>query len=828
MPIVIGGVTVAIITSLKDQAGVTNRITDSSDAQIFSASYARDVQSALCITTDVSAAASTASPPSACGTAAPTVCPSGASGSSSSLFLLGLELTTVPAVVSYWEVTTPTGQSPTAYTYHLVRSYCSNSTTPSSTEVLSLDLSPPCTQESPPCAQPSAYYTQPATIACSYTQAATCASPPLYTSQWVSSAGIANIRIDALEPGSDFQYSLSAVPRRWLSASGGFQSIPPFIMLGSCSQNITQSNGTLVIDGVANLNCDGFNQSGGTFSATGGVDSTHSTDASAWAVGNNCSMEVTTNGGTTWSPVSLSGCSGNLNAIGMVDATDGWAVGSNGQIFVCTEGASCALSSSWWLITGVATNNLNAVTVHEVSTTTFDVWAVGANGTVVYCTTSCMAASAFKAIQPSSLSGYTLYGVSTVDGGEAWASGYNGTTGAVFNCTSTALCDSTSGAGSWAQDTVCPSGGCSMSNPPLTLTGDQMNAVSAQATNFVYSVGSGGTVLLCTSSCNGTNASFSVVSGTGASSSTNVTGVYPEGNSSVFLAGSSGFIDVCTNRCNQTSGGTWTTSTPTTQNLTAIKGSSSTQVWAVGANSAIVSNSTGTFAPEMSAITSTTLNGVGVVAPSGGVTCGGSCSPSPSSWTTAGYVSDPLAGVLTDPSEPSNVVTTCPSMNNGSVTLSPGEYNCAMSINGANVTMQSGLYVLDQGLTMSSGSLNGTNGVLLYLPCKTDDNNNPVDSWAPPGCSEKFDQSNGTVTINPLGGTAPDADIWLWQNKGDTSQVTLDGPSQVSVIAGTLYAPGAPVSITGGAGNFDVGRIIATYITMSNGTIDVCSTGSGC
>jgi hypothetical protein len=67
LPIIIGGVSMAVITSLKDSSGVQNRIGDSADAQITSAYYVRDVQSATNVTTN-----KTATDPAVCASGAAT------------------------------------------------------------------------------------------------------------------------------------------------------------------------------------------------------------------------------------------------------------------------------------------------------------------------------------------------------------------------------------------------------------------------------------------------------------------------------------------------------------------------------------------------------------------------------------------------------------------------------------------------------------------------------------------------------------------------------------------------------------------------------------
>jgi prepilin-type N-terminal cleavage/methylation domain-containing protein len=52
LPLILGAISVALISVLSLQGGVSNRITDSSDAQIVSAHLDQDVQSALRLTTN--------------------------------------------------------------------------------------------------------------------------------------------------------------------------------------------------------------------------------------------------------------------------------------------------------------------------------------------------------------------------------------------------------------------------------------------------------------------------------------------------------------------------------------------------------------------------------------------------------------------------------------------------------------------------------------------------------------------------------------------------------------------------------------------------------
>jgi prepilin-type N-terminal cleavage/methylation domain-containing protein len=55
LPIIFGGITIAIITSLHDDVGVSARLADSHDNQISSAYFARDVESAQAVSTSTGA-----------------------------------------------------------------------------------------------------------------------------------------------------------------------------------------------------------------------------------------------------------------------------------------------------------------------------------------------------------------------------------------------------------------------------------------------------------------------------------------------------------------------------------------------------------------------------------------------------------------------------------------------------------------------------------------------------------------------------------------------------------------------------------------------------
>ena len=112
MPIVIGAIAVGIISVFTLQGSVSNRLTDSADAQVISVNFQNDVQSAALMTTS-----GTAQNPAQCGTG---------------FQILGLQLGNKNQI-SY--TTAATSGSPT---YQLERNVCTGgSQTPSSSSVIS-------------------------------------------------------------------------------------------------------------------------------------------------------------------------------------------------------------------------------------------------------------------------------------------------------------------------------------------------------------------------------------------------------------------------------------------------------------------------------------------------------------------------------------------------------------------------------------------------------------------------------------------------------------------------------------------------------------------
>jgi hypothetical protein len=228
MPLIVGAITAAVITSLHDQSGVSVRLSDSASARTTSAFYVRDVQSATFVTT-------VQNPP-----AAPAQCGSGSN------FVLGLTWGSPAAgsnVVSYWA--NLVGTAPTQ-TVSLVRQYCAvGSSTPLSTVNVAEGLAP----------------TSGFSVAVTPSSQQSSAS-----SNWTSTAGTSSIAIAALQTASTFNFNLVAVPRIYTPQSqgvrgGGNPHTPALLLLGtgtpalSCSGSSTARmnvTGTAWINSTAN------------------------------------------------------------------------------------------------------------------------------------------------------------------------------------------------------------------------------------------------------------------------------------------------------------------------------------------------------------------------------------------------------------------------------------------------------------------------------------------------------------------------------------------------------------------------------------------------
>ncbi len=213
IPIIVGALSLGLITIFSLQHGISNRVSDAGDAQVVSSTFIKDVQSAQMITTENSSLA--------CG-----------SGPSGAFQLLGLEWggngTNYLNSVSYFSE-----QNGGLSSYSLIRQFCTggDASTAADVTTVAIDLSASAADTAP-------------TVSCSVTSGP-CATGD-YQTGWIDASQVRSILLSAPEhallpkPNSStpFVLSLSASPRVHLEntttypGGGG----PPITVLGDqCS-----------------------------------------------------------------------------------------------------------------------------------------------------------------------------------------------------------------------------------------------------------------------------------------------------------------------------------------------------------------------------------------------------------------------------------------------------------------------------------------------------------------------------------------------------------------------------------------------------------------
>jgi prepilin-type N-terminal cleavage/methylation domain-containing protein len=170
LPLIMGAIAAGLIAVLSIQGSVSNRVSDSGDAQLTSANFVQDVQSASLITTDASA----------------TQCGPGTQ-------LLGLQWTSGGStqVVTYAKIANGTG-------WLLVRQQCASGSLASPTERTTVSYDIPSNL-----AAPTLQSSDPVETTVIDTQAA---------QGWISVQPVTEVTFPILEPLSGYSFSLTAVP----------------------------------------------------------------------------------------------------------------------------------------------------------------------------------------------------------------------------------------------------------------------------------------------------------------------------------------------------------------------------------------------------------------------------------------------------------------------------------------------------------------------------------------------------------------------------------------------------------------------------------------
>ena len=208
-------------------------------------------------------------------------------------------------------------------------------------------------------------------------------------------------------------------------------------------------------------------------------------------------------------------------------------------------------------------------------------------------------------------------------------------------------------------------------------------------------------------------------------------------------------------------------------------------------------------------ISATVIDVVGKVVHSGAADFVGPVQPEPA-------YADPLATLAAPPSSGPTFKNT--TISGKTVTLSPGTYVGGIHITGnSKVTLMPGIYILQGGgLSVSGSSSLSGSGVTIYN--------------APATAADEINFSgSGTITLSaPTSGSYQG--IVFFQNRSSNTPVVLGSGSVVVNLTGVVYAPAAPVTISGtakitiqgDAANGISGALIAADLNKSgDGTLTV-------
>jgi hypothetical protein len=224
LPLVIGAIAAGLLAVFSLQTGVSNRLSDSGDAQVVSAYFETDVQSAQQITVNPTAPQ--------CGT-----------GSQ----LLGLEWS-FNAQTGAYETVVSYVETATGSTYSLLRQYCSSgiSSTPTSSTVVSSDL---LDSQPPPVISPATASAQ-------------------ASAGWTSTQSVTKVAFVLSEPKSNYTYALSAVPKSNLPVSeqGSISTSTPTASCGFAAPGTGTYASTLCFIDFSSYNASEATAGGQAFS----------------------------------------------------------------------------------------------------------------------------------------------------------------------------------------------------------------------------------------------------------------------------------------------------------------------------------------------------------------------------------------------------------------------------------------------------------------------------------------------------------------------------------------------------------------------------------
>lgn len=183
----------------------------------------------------------------------------------------------------------------------------------------------------------------------------------------------------------------------------------------------------------------------------------------------------------------------------------------------------------------------------------------------------------------------------------------------------------------------------------------------------------------------------------------------------------------------------------------------------------------------------------------GGFRLGGSSTATPHPQTGCGEIEDPLADLpvppqASAPCEPDKTDVTV----TGTRTLSPGVY-CGKLVlgHGSRVTFEPGVYILkDAFFQVSSGSRATGDGVFFHFT----------------GSGDYLNIASGSIVEFKAPRTGPYAGVVFSQERAAQSEVHVMNSGPQSYIEGTVYFPGAALSINHGSETGDLAAFTAYIV----------------
>jgi hypothetical protein len=166
-------------------------------------------------------------------------------------------------------------------------------------------------------------------------------------------------------------------------------------------------------------------------------------------------------------------------------------------------------------------------------------------------------------------------------------------------------------------------------------------------------------------------------------------------------------------------------------------------------------------------------------------TSSGRFSPTPD--TRVGQLPDPLAELPTPDQLGSLPGRGSVTVDSADQSIDPGVYDTIAVTGGGDLTMDPGIYVVTEGLTLSAGAVLG-DGVTIYLAC---------DGYPTPcsGAGAAFSQTgNGQYLATPPI-TGPYQGLALFADRANTAPLSFTG-SATSTFTGTIYARQAAMRLT--------------------------------